>query len=130
MMLQMRKPVNTRIGRRFDNEEERIHIYVYSKKWKRKETYRWRMENQGVEGVLVGGEEGTKKTITHNGYENREERKKERDGKGHRHRARDKFVLCIVKYSKFGSRNVGVLAILLRTSVCLFVGFPVYLLCL
>lgn len=34
------------------------------------------MENQGVEGVLVGGEEGTKKTITHNGYENRE-----RDGK-------------------------------------------------
>lgn len=56
------------------------------------------MENQGVEGVLVGGEEGTKKTITHNGYEN-----KERDGKGHRHRARDKFVLCIVKYSKFGS---------------------------
>lgn len=79
MMLQMRKPVNTRIGRRFDNEEERIHIYVYSKKWKRKETYRWRMENQGVEGVLVGGEEGTKKTITHNGYENRERREKKRE---------------------------------------------------
>lgn len=34
------------------------------------------MENQGVEGVLVGGEEGTKKTITHNGYENRERRER------------------------------------------------------
>lgn len=36
------------------------------------------MENQGVEGVLVGGEEGTKKTITHNGYENRERREKKK----------------------------------------------------
>lgn len=95
MMLSMTKPVDTRIGQRFDNEEERIHVYVYiARNGKENKLTGGRMENQGVEGVLVGGEEGTKKTITHNGYENRE-----RD----RRRARDKFVLCIVKYSKFGS---------------------------